>query len=434
MSVAAIGLTGVALLLAMILLRVPIALALATSGFLGYVVLDGWAPALKMMGLVPYQLASSYSLSVVPLFVLMGAVASRANMAAELFEATNAVFSGVRGALTNATVGACTLFGAICGSSIATAATFSKVAIPEMRRHGYEPAFAAGAVASAGTLGVLIPPSVLTAIYAIAAEQSLPKLYAAAMLPGLVLATLYVVVVLAMGRLAPAWIPKVPAMPLGVRLRAAVGMWKLAVLFFFAVGGIYLGWFSPTEAAAVAAFVAVVIAFATGAMGGRAFVEALLETVYTTAAIFYVVLGAFIFSRFIVLTQFPNELVRLVQESALSPFWILAAVIALYVVLGTFLDEVSTILITVPVTLPLMTGMGYDGIWFGVFITVMCTIGLITPPTGMTVFVIQAQHPEIPVARIYLGTLPFLVADFVLVALLIWMPALALWLPAYLRM
>jgi C4-dicarboxylate transporter, DctM subunit len=433
MSVAAVGLIGVALLLAMILMRVPIALALATSGFLGYAALDGWAPALKMMGLVPYQLASSYSLSVVPLFVLMGAVASRANMAAELFEASNAVFSGVRGALTNATVGACTLFAAICGSSIATAATFSKVAIPEMRRHGYEPAFAAGAVASAGTLGVLIPPSVLTALYAIVAEQSLPKLYAAAMLPGLVLAALYVVVVLAMGRLAPAWIPKVPAMPLQVRLRAAVGMWKLGVLFFFAVGGIYLGWFSPTEAAAVAAFVAILIAFATGTMGWRSFVAAVLETVYTTAAIFYVVVGAFIFSRFIVLTQFPNELVRMVQETALSPFWILAAVIALYVVLGTFLDEVSTILITVPVTLPLMTGMGYDGIWFGVFITVMCTIGLITPPTGMTVFVIQAQHPEIPVARIYLGTLPFLVADFVLVALLIWMPALALWLPAYLR-
>jgi tripartite ATP-independent transporter DctM subunit len=434
MSVAAIGLVGVVLLLVMILARVPIALALAASGFLGYAAIDGWAPALKMVGLVPYQLASSYSLSVVPLFILMGAVASRANMAAELFEASNAVFSGVRGALTNATVGACTLFGAICGSSIATAATFSKVAIPEMRRHGYDPAFAAGAVASAGTLGVLIPPSVLTAIYAIVAEQSLPKLYAAAMIPGLVLAALYVLAVFVMGRLAPAWIPKVPAMPLKVRLRAALGTWKLAILFFFAVGGIYLGWFSPTEAAAVAAFVALLIAFATRAMGWRGLLEALLETVYTTAAIFYIVIGAFIFSRFIVLTQFPNELARLVQEAGLSPFWILAAVMALYVVLGTFLDEVSTILITVPVTLPLVAGIGYDGIWFGVFITVMCTIGLISPPTGMTVFVIQAQHPEIPVTRIYLGTLPFLVADFVLVALLIALPALALWLPAFLKM
>ena len=429
MSVAVIGFLGVGLLLLLIFLRVPIAVALAVSGFVGYATLDGWSPALKMVGLVPYQLASAYSLSVIPLFILMGAVASRANMATELFQASNAVFSGIRGALANATIGACALFGAICGSSIATAATFSKVAIPEMRKHGYEPSFAAGCVASAGTLDVLIPPSVLTAIYAIVAEQSLPKLYAAAMIPGVVLAALYVLAVLAVARARPAWIPKVAAMPLGPRLRAAVGMWKLGVLFFFAVVGIYLGWFSPTEAAAVAAFTAIVIGFASGAMGWRGLAAALLETVYTTAAIFFIVVGAFIFSRFIVLTQFPTELARWVQAAGLAPFWILLAVIALYVLLGTFLDEVSTILITVPVTLPLVNAIGFDGIWFGVFVTVMCTIGLITPPTGMTVFVIQAQHPEIPVMRIYLGTLPFLVADFVLVGLLIAVPGLALWLP-----
>jgi C4-dicarboxylate transporter DctM subunit len=433
-SVAAVGLLGVAGLLALILARVPIALALAGTGLLGYAALDGWPKALKMFGIVPYQLASAYSLSVIPLFILMGAVASRANMAAELFQASNAVFSGIRGALANASIGACALFGAICGSSIATAATFSKVAIPEMRRHGYEPAFAAGAVASAGTLDVLIPPSVLLAIYAIAAEQSLPKLYAAAFIPGFILAALYVGVVFVVAWARPAWIPRVAAMPLGTRLRSAVGMWKLGVLFFFAVVGIYLGWFSPTEAAAVAAFVAIMIAFATGALGWRGLLEALLETVYTTAAIFFIVVGAFIFSRFIVLTRFPNELARWVQSAGLSAFWILLAVIALYVLLGTFLDEVSTILITVPVTLPLVTGLGFDGIWFGIFVTVMCTIGLISPPTGLTVFVIQAQHPEIPVARIYLGTLPFLAADLALVVLLIAAPPLALWLPSYLKM
>jgi C4-dicarboxylate transporter DctM subunit len=429
MSVAAIGLLGVALLLLLIFLRVPIAVALAAAGLIGYAALDGWAPALRMMGLVPYQLSSAYSLSVIPLFILMGAVASRANMATELFQASNAVFSGIRGALANATIGACTLFGAICGSSIATAATFSRVAIPEMSRHGYDPAFGAGAVASAGTLGVLIPPSVLLAIYAIATEQSLIKLYAAAFIPGFVLAALYVLTVFAVAWAKPGWIPKVAGMPFGARLRAAVGMWKLGILFFFAVVGIYLGWFSPTEAAALAAFVAILIGFATGAMGWRSLADALLETVYTTAAIFFIAVGAFIFARFIVLTQFPNELTRWVQEVGLSPFWILAAIIALYVLLGTFLDEVSTILITVPITLPLVNGIGFDGIWFGIFVTVMCTIGLISPPTGMTVFVIQAQHPEIPIMRIYLGTLPFLVADFVLVGLLIAMPGLALWLP-----
>jgi tripartite ATP-independent transporter DctM subunit len=429
MSVATAGISGVALLLLLIFLRVPIAVALATSGLIGYAALDGWSPALKMVGLVPYQLASAYSLSVIPLFILMGAVASRANMATELFQASNAVFSGLRGALANATIGACALFGAICGSSIATAATFAKVAIPEMRRHGYEPSFAAGCVAAAGTLDVLIPPSVLLAIYAIVAEQSLPKLYAAAMIPGLVLAALYVFVVLGVARVRPGWIPRVAAMPLRPRLRAAVGMWKLGLLFFLAVVGIYLGWFSPTEAAAVAAFAAIVIAFATGAMNWRGLAAAMLETVYTTAVVFFIVVGAFIFSRFIVLTHFPNELARWVQAAGLAPYWILLAVIALYVLLGTFLDEVSTILITVPVTLPLVNAIGFDGLWFGVFVTVMCTIGLISPPTGMTVFVIQAQHPEIPVPRIYLGALPFLVADFALVALLVALPGLALWLP-----
>jgi tripartite ATP-independent transporter DctM subunit len=298
-----------------------------------------------------------------------------------------------------------------------------------MRRHGYDPAFAAGAVASAGTLDVLIPPSVLIAIYAIAAEQSLVKLYAAAFIPGFVLAGLYVVTVWIMAWMRPGWIPKVAAMPFGVRLRASLGMWKLGVLFFFAVFGIYLGWFSPTEAAAMAAFVAILIAFGSGAMHWRDLVDCFLETVYTTAVIFFIIVGAFIFSRFIVLTHFPNELTKWVGIIGLSPFWVLMAVMALYVLLGTFLDEVSTILITVPVTLPLVNSIGFDGVWFGIFVTVMCTIGLISPPTGMTVFVIQAQHPEIPVMRIYMGTLPFLVADFVLVALLIFMPSIALWLP-----
>jgi tripartite ATP-independent transporter DctM subunit len=288
-------------------------------------------------------------------------------------------------------------------------------------------------VAAAGTLDVLIPPSVLIAIYALVAEQSLAKLYAAAFVPGFVLAGLYVVAVWTVAWLRPAWVPRVPGMRLANRLRAGVGAWKLVVLFFFAVVGIYLGWFSPTEAAAIAAFVAILIAFATRAMSLRGLVEALLETVYTTAAVFFVIVGAFIFSRFIVITQFPVELGRWVTQSQLSPLSVMLAVMALYLILGTFLDEVSTILVTIPVTLPLVTGIGYDGIWLGVFVTVMCTIGLITPPTGMTVFVIQAQHPDIPVAQIYLGTLPFLVADLVLVGLLIAFPALALWLPGVLR-
>ncbi|MGQ0510726.1 MAG: TRAP transporter large permease [Betaproteobacteria bacterium] len=433
MSVAAIGLAGVFGLLALIFARVPIALALALSGFLGYAALDGWARALKMLGSVPFNLASAYSLSVIPLFLLMGAVASRASMSRELFDAANAVFSGLRGALASATIGGCAAFGAICGSSIATAATFARVSIPEMRRHGYDPAFAAGAVAAAGTLGILIPPSVMLAIYAIVAEQSLPKLFAAALIPGIVLAALYVVTVAVVARLRPDLMPRAPSMTLAERLRAGRSMWKLALLFFLAVGGIYLGWFSPTEAASVSAFAAIVIAFATRTLDLEGLREAILDAVRATATIFFIAVGAFIFARFVVLTQVPTLLAQWVHGAGIAPGWILLAVAALYFVLGTFLDEVSTILVTVPVTLPLVTGIGFDGVWFGIFVTVMCTIGLISPPTGMTVFVIQAQHPEIPVARIYLGTLPFLVADLVLVGLLIAVPALATWLPGVLR-
>jgi tripartite ATP-independent transporter DctM subunit len=429
MTVTTVGIVGIVALLAAIFARVPIGLALAVTGFLGYAAVDGTGRALRMLGSVPYDLASAYSLSVVPLFLLMGAVASRGIMAQELFDAANAVFSGFRGALANATTAACALFGGICGSSIADAATFSRVAIPEMRRHGYSPSFAGGTVAAAGTLAILIPPSVLTALYAIVAEQSLPKLYAAAFIPGILLAVLYAVTVLIVARARPSWVPYVPAMPLTRRLHAARGMWKLALLFFIAVFGIYLGWFSPTEAAAVASFTAIVIAFATRTMRGKDLGEALMETIHATATVFFIVVGAFVYARFIVLTQFPTGIVGWVQRHELPPVLIVVAVMLLYFLLGTFLDEVSTILITVPVTLPLVTSIGYDGIWFGVFVTVMCTIGLISPPTGMTVFVIQAQNPDIPLGKIYLGTLPFLAADFALVALLIAFPGIALWMP-----
>jgi C4-dicarboxylate transporter DctM subunit len=426
------GLLGVVALLAAIIARVPIGLALAGVGLAGYAALDGWPKALRMFGTVPFDLASAYSLSVVPLFILMGAVASRATMSRELFDAANAVFSGLRGALANATIGACAAFGAICGSSIATAATFSKVSIPEMRRHGYDAGFAAGAVAAAGTLGILIPPSVILAVYSIVAEQSLPRLFAAAMVPGLILAALYVATVFVVSRVRPELTPMAPSMPVRERLRAALGMWKLGLLFTLAVLGIYLGWFSPTEAAAVSAFAAIVIGFATRTLDWRGLVDALVETAHSTAMLFFIVVGAFIFARFIVLTQMPNDLVKWVQSMGLSPALIMLAVMLLYFLLGTFLEEVSTILITVPVVLPLVLSIGYDGIWFGIFVTVMATIGLISPPTGMTVFVIQAQNPEIPASRIYAGALPFLAADFVLVGLLIAAPGITTWLPGLL--
>jgi tripartite ATP-independent transporter DctM subunit len=433
-SAPAIGLAGVVLLIALVFARIPVAVALAAVGTLGYAALDSGRTALTVLGKVPLELAQAYSLSVLPLFILMGVVASKANMSAELFRAANAVFSGFRGALASATIGACAAFGCICGSSLATAATMSRVAVPEMARHGYNLPIAAGAVASGGTLGILIPPSVILVIYALIAEESIGRLFAAAFIPGFVLAALHVLVIIVLGRIRPDWLPKTPAMPLAERLRAATGMWKLALLFFLAVSGIYFGWFSPTEAAAVAALAAIAIAFATRAMDLQQFLDAVLETVYTSAMLFFVVIGAFVFSRFIVLTQLPAVIAHWAEGSGLGLVPIMLVIVALYVVLGMFLESVSMVLITVPVLLPLVQALGYNAVWFGIFVTVLAEVGLVTPPVGLNVFVIHSQIPEISLGAVFRGVIPFLAADAALIVLLIAAPALALWLPRALGM
>jgi tripartite ATP-independent transporter DctM subunit len=429
-SALAIGALGIVALLGAVLARVPVAVALAGVGFLGYAAIDGWPRAAAMIGAVPFELANAYSLSVVPLFLLMGTVAARAGLSRELFDAMNAVFSGLRGALASATVGACAAFGAICGSSIATAATFSRIAVPEMRRHGYDAAFAAGCVAAAGTLGILIPPSVILAIYAIAAEQSLARLFAAALVPGVVLALMYIGVVAWLAHARRHAFPASPALPAAQRIAAARGLWKMGLLFLLAVVGIYLGWFSPTEGAAVSALAAIVIGLATRTLDREGLVDAFGETVRATAVLFFVVVGAFVFSRFIALSGVPGALARLVDHAGVAPAAVLFGIALIYLVLGTFLEEVSTLLVTVPVLLPVVTALGYDPVWFGVFVTVMATVGLVSPPLGLTVFVIQAHHPSIGAGRIYRATLPFVLADLALVALLVAAPALALWLPA----
>jgi tripartite ATP-independent transporter DctM subunit len=270
------------------------------------------------------------------------------------------------------------------------------VAIPQMRRYGYDMELATGAVASAGTLGILIPPSLILVIYSLVAEEPISKLFAAAMIPGILLAIAYVLVIAILAKLYPEKMPMTPSLPWASRLKALLGIWKLALLFVLAVVGIYLGWFSPTEAAAVASFTAVVIGVATRSLGWRGIWEAGVETVQTSAMLFFIVIGAFVFSRLIVLTQFPVSLVNLVERWEWSPWMVILAIVALYLILGTFLEEVSTLLITVPVLLPLIKSIGFDPIWFGVFVTVMSTVGLISPPVGLTVFVVQSQNPEVP--------------------------------------
>jgi tripartite ATP-independent transporter DctM subunit len=429
MSSQTIGILAMAGLFGLIMLRVPVGIALGVTGFLGYAALDGWHRAIIALSSTPFDLTDKYSLTVVPLFILMGVVASKSGMSGELYRAANALFSGARGALAMATVGACAGFGAICGSSLATAATMSRVAIPEMRRLGYSDALAAGTVASAGTLGAVIPPSLILIVYAIIAEQGIPQLFAAAMLPGLIGTALHIGVIVAIGLLRPDALPKSASMPLADRLKELARIWKIVVLFTIAVGGIYSGFMSPTEAAAVAAFVAIVIAMVTRSIDWRGFVDALLETIWTSTVLFVIVIGAFLFAYFMALTQLPMAIRTGMEHLGAAPWVMMLIIIAFYIVLGFFLDGISMILITVPVFLPLAQAAGYDSVWFGILVLIVVEVGLITPPVGLNIFVIRSQVPDVSLGDVYRGILPFLWAHAILLAMLLLWPDIALWLP-----
>jgi len=429
MSPQLVGLLGIVALMVLIFARVPVAIAMGIVGTLGYAALDGWTRALLVLGQTPFDLASGYALSVLPLFILMGVVAGHSGLSRELFQAANALFSGRRGTLAMATIGACAGLGAVSGSSLAIAATMSKIAVPEMRRLGYDDRLATGAVASAGTLGILIPPSVMLVLYGIAAEQSIAKLFAAGMIPGILLAVLQIGVVVAIARWRPRWTPLSVPLPWGQRLRASLGMWKLLAIFFLSVGGIYLGWFSPTEAAAVGAFGTIATAFATRQLTWRLLVESMLETVRTSAMLFFILLAAFLFGYFIVQTRIPIGLTAWVRGLDIAPTAVMLVIILFYVIAGCFLESITMLLITVPVFLPLILQLGYDPIWFGVLLVVLIEVGLVTPPVGMNLFVLQSQLPGTPLPTIYQGILPFLAANAVLILLLMLFPALALWLP-----
>ena len=430
MSTEWIGALSIVAIVVLVFLRVPVAVAMGVVGVAGYALVDDVPAALNRLGNTPFELAEAYSLSVVPLFLLMGAVAARSGMSRDLFHAASALFSGRRGTVAMAAVGACAGFSAIAGSSLATAATMSRIAIPEMLRLGYDRRLAAGAVASAGTLGILIPPSVILIVYAVIAQDSIAQLFAAGLVPGLVLTVLHLVVIAVLVRFRPELVPAAePPLPWGERLRALAGTWQIALLFGVSVGGIYAGFFSPTEAAAVGALLAILAGFAARKIRAADLLVALTETVRTTAVLFFIVVMAFVYAYFLVLTQLPQSLVALVQSLDLSPLAVMALLIAFYVVLGCFLDSLGMILVTVPVFLPLVLGLGYDSIWFGVLVVLVVEIGLITPPVGMNLFVIRSQQPDIGIGTLYRGVLPFLAASAALIVLLFAFPDLALWLP-----
>jgi C4-dicarboxylate transporter, DctM subunit len=429
MSTQVIGFIAMGGLFVLIMLRVPVAIALGVTGFLGYAAIDDWRRALIALANTPYDLTDKYAFTVVPMFILMGVVASKSGMSGELYRAANAIFAGARGALAMATIGACAAFGSICGSSLATAATMSRAAIPEMRKFGYDERLSSGVVASAGCIGAIIPPSLPLIIYAIIAEQGVPQLFAAALIPGIIISIFHVIVVMIIARVDPQQAPLGPSMPMGERVRAILAVWKVVLLFSIAVVGIYTGFMSPTEAAAVAAFVAILIAFGTRSMGWRGLIDALLETVWTTGQLFFIVIGAFLFAYFIVLTQLPNSIQVAMKAIGAGPYIVMLLIVVFYLILGCFLDAISMILITIPIFLPVSVAAGWDPIWFGILVLIAVEVGLITPPVGLNIFVVRATIPDIALGDIYRGIVPFLWAHLATIAMLILFPVTALWLP-----
>jgi tripartite ATP-independent transporter DctM subunit len=424
-----VGSIGIACLLLLLFFRVPVWAALSLVGFVGNLVLSGPQGALTLAGTTPFDVSSAYTLSVIPLFVLLGEVASNTRLSADLFTAARVMLSGIRGGLSIATIAASACFGAVCGSSVVTAATMARIALPEMRKAGYDERLATGALAAGGSIGILIPPSIILVIYAAVAEQSVPKLFAAALFPGMVLTLLYMAIAVVVAWLRPHYAPSAASASLKERVRALSGPWQFLVLFIVTIGGIYAGIFSPTEAAAIGAFGAIVL----GAIGRRLTLESLWKSVESSVLIscllFVIIIGANLFSSFIVQTQFPAMLADGARAMNLPGPAVMAMIVVAYIIMGCFLEGIGMVLITVPVFLPLVSQFGYEPIWFAIIVVIVVEVGLIHPPVGMNLFVIQAQAPDIKIGNIYRGVVPFLLAPLVLIVLLFLFPQLALWLP-----
>lgn len=429
MSAAAIGGIGVFALFAMLLLRVPVWIALTLVGLAGNSVMLGVAPTFALAGTVPFDVGSGYALSVVPLFILMGEVASVTGLSSDLFKAARVMLAGMRGGLAVGALGASACFGAVCGSSLATAATMTRIALPEMRKAGYDPGLAAGALAAGGSLGILIPPSIILVIYAAIAEQSVPRLFAAGLVPGLVLTGLYMIVVMIVGQWRKDYAPVGASVTWRERLAAMRDPWQFLALFLVTIGGIYAGIFSPTEAASIGAAGAMLL----GVIGRRltfpALLRAIENTVITSGVLFVIIFGANLFSFFMVQSRLPHILAEGAQALDLSGTVVMTLIIIAYIIFGCFLEAIGMLLITVPVFLPLVQQFGYDPVWFGIIVVIVIEVGLIHPPVGLNLFVIQAHAPDIKITKLYTGIVPFLFAPLVLIVLLFWFPQIALWLP-----
>ena len=433
MSPALIGGLGMAVLLILIALRVPIAIAMAAVGIVGGALINGWTSLAFVLGSQPFATVFPYTLSVIPLFVMMGVFAAHAGLSRSLYQAIYSLIGHWRGGLALATLGACAIFGAICGSSLATAATMSRVAVPEMRRHGYDDRLSAGTLAAGGTLGILIPPSIIMVIYALLTEQSIGRMFLAGFLPGVVATVCYMAAAYLVARLRPGAGPAGERATWRQRAATIMGVGPVLALFVVVMGGMYTGVFSPTEGAAVGSFGAFLLTLLMRRLTWRVFIDSLKETASTTAMIFMIFIGTSILQYFIETSTLPRMLNDAIVASGMSRYMVLIVILAIYVILGCFLDSLSMLLITLPLFFPLVKSMGFDPIWFGILVVCVVEIGLITPPVGMNLFVIAAVVPGMPLKTVIAGVTPFIAADLVRLAVLVAFPAISLWLPSLMK-
>ena len=423
------ALVAFAVVLALVFLRVPLVFAMSLVGFTGIAIELGTTPALAAIANTIIEAGLSYSLSVLPLFVLMGNFATRAGLSGELYTASYAFLGHRRGGLASATVVACAGFGAICGSSIATAATMAKVAMPSMRKFGYSDALATGSIAAGGTLGILIPPSVIMIIYGILTETNIGALFAAGILPGILAVLCYLGAVQASTLIDPKAGPPGERFTWAERLRTLRAIWGVVLLFAIVMGGMYGGIFTPTEAAGVGAGGAFLFALGRRALTLRGTIDVLVESARTTSTMFSILIGALMFATYINYTGMPEELRDFVKGIGPHPLMVILVMTGIYLVLGCVLESISMILLTVPVFFPLVGYLGYDPVWFGIYIVCVVEISLITPPVGMNVFVLGNVLRDVPLQTIFRGVTPFIVADIVRLAVLIAFPSIVLLLP-----
>lgn len=418
------------LLFVLLAAGMPIGFAMGLSAFLGTLMLINVHAALALLGQTASETALTYDLSVVPMFVLMGYIAGGAGLSEALYRACNAWLGHRRGGLALATIGGCGAFAAICGSSLATAATMSQIALPEMRRYNYDDRLATGSVAAGGTIGILIPPSVLMVIYGLLTETSISKLFLAGMVPGVLTVIGFMIAIAIMTRINPALGPAAERSTLRQRLAVMRDVWGIAILFLVVIGGLYLGVFSPTEAASIGAVGALILGILNGRFSWNLLASSLMQTVKTTAMIFTILIGAIMFNNFLILASVPSLISEWITGLPVGKIVILLIILGMYFVLGCLLDSLAMVLLTIPIVFPIVSALGFDPIWFGILVVMVVELGLITPPIGMNVFVIKGIARDVPLETIFRGVLPFVVAQLVLIAMLVAFPEIALWLPS----